>query len=56
MKKQIKILDKRDIENKIRRLAWEIYENNDKEQEIVITLISLPYNKKNKINNEEITE
>lgn len=36
MKKQIKILDKHDIENKIRRLAWEIYENNDKEQEIVI--------------------
>ena len=40
MKKKSKILDKEDINQKINRLAWEIYENNLNEKEIVIIGVS----------------
>ena len=36
MKKSIQILNKDQVEQKLNRLAWQIYENNLKEKEIVI--------------------
>ena len=36
MKKNIQILNPKEIEQKINRLAWEIYENNIEEKEIII--------------------
>ena len=40
MNKKIQILDKEAVDRKINRLAWEIYEKNSKENEIVIIGIS----------------
>ena len=36
MNKSIQILNKDQVEQKLNRLAWQIYENNLKEKEIVI--------------------
>ena len=40
MNNKIQILDREQVDRKIKRLAWEIYENNSKEDEIIIVGIS----------------
>lgn len=40
MNKKIQILDTEEVDRKINRLAWQIYENNSKEDEIIIVGIS----------------
>ena len=40
MNNKIQILDRQQVDRKIKRLAWEIYENNSKEDEIIIVGIS----------------
>ena len=40
MNNKIQILDRQQVDRKINRLAWEIYENNSKEDEITIVGIS----------------
>lgn len=40
MNNKIQILDRQEVDRKIKRLAWEIYENNAEEDEIIIVGIS----------------
>ena len=40
MNNKIQILDRQQVDRKIKRLAWEIYEKNSKEDEIIIVGIS----------------
>ena len=40
MNQKIQILDTEEVDRKINRLAWQVYENNSKENEIIIVGIS----------------